>query len=88
MSTKSKYQSIFEASLPLAGVEGSVSGFLKGTALEGKIRLKSGSLQTVTSYAGYYKLNGKSYVIVMMVNYADASRSQVRKDMEEFLLML
>jgi len=88
MSTKSKYQSIFEASLPLAGVEGSVSGFLKGTALEGKIRLKSGSLQTVTSYAGYYKLNGKSYVIVMMVNYADASRSQIRKDMEEFLLML
>ena len=79
---------LFEQSLPLAGMEGTVSGFLKGTPLEGKLRLKSGSNQVVNSYAGYYRKNGKSYAVVMMVNYANASRFQIRKDMETFLLSL
>ena len=79
---------VFEQSLPLAGVEGTVSGFLNGTPLEGKLRLKSGSNQVVNSYAGYYRKNGKSYAVVMMVNYANASRFQIRKDMETFLLSL
>jgi len=78
----------FEQSLPLAGVEGTVSNFLKGTPLEGKLRLKSGSNQVVNSYAGYYRKNGKSYAVVMMVNYVNASRFQIRKDMETFLLSL
>jgi D-alanyl-D-alanine carboxypeptidase len=69
-------------------VEGTVSGFLKGTSLEGKLRLKSGSNQVVNSYAGYYRKNGKNYAVVMMVNYANANRSQIRKDMETFLLSL
>jgi serine-type D-Ala-D-Ala carboxypeptidase/endopeptidase (penicillin-binding protein 4) len=79
---------VFEQSIPIAGVEGTVSGFLKGTALEGKLRLKSGSNQVVNSYAGYYRKNGKSYAVAMMVNYVNASRSQIRKDMETFLLSL
>ncbi|MCX6308191.1 MAG: D-alanyl-D-alanine carboxypeptidase/D-alanyl-D-alanine-endopeptidase, partial [Bacteroidia bacterium] len=78
----------FEQSLPLTGMEGTVSSFLKGTPLEGKLRLKSGSNQVVNSYAGYYRKNGKSYALVMMVNNANASRSQIRKDMETFLLSL
>jgi len=86
MSQKSKYASVFKSTFPLAGKEGSVSGFLKGTDLEGKLRLKSGSAQSVTSYAGYYEQNGKSYVVVIMVNYANANRFQIRKDMEDFLL--
>ena len=79
---------VFEQSLPLAGMEGTVSGFLNGTPLEGKLRLKSGSNQVVNAYAGYYRKNGKSYAVVMIVNYANASRSQIRKDMETFLLSL
>jgi len=88
MSQKSKYALIFKSSFPLAGLEGSVSGFLKGTTLEGKLRLKSGSFQSVTSYAGFYEQQGKSYVVVLLVNYADANRLQIRKDMENFLLSL
>ncbi len=78
----------FEQSLPLAGVEGTVSSFLKGTSLEGKLRLKSGSNQVVNSYAGYYHKNGKQYAVVLMVNHANANRNQIRKDMETFLLSL
>jgi len=88
MSKQSKYASVYKAAFPLAGKEGSVSGFLKGTALEGKLKLKSGSVQSVTSYAGYYEQNGKSYAVVLMVNYANANRNQIRKDMEIFLLSL
>lgn len=88
MSKQSKYASVYKAAFPLAGREGSVSGFLKGTALEGKLKLKSGSVQSVTSYAGYYEHNGKSYVVVLIVNNADANRNQIRKDMENFLLSL
>ncbi|HET9570835.1 MAG TPA: D-alanyl-D-alanine carboxypeptidase/D-alanyl-D-alanine-endopeptidase [Bacteroidales bacterium] len=80
--------SVFVESLPMAGVEGTVSGFLKGTKLEGNLRLKSGSNQVVNSYAGYYRKNGKAYALVMMVNYANESRSRIRKDMETFLLSL
>lgn len=79
---------VFEQSLPLAGVEGTVSGFLNGTPLEGKLRLKSGSNQVVNSYAGYYRRNGKNYAVVMMVNHADANRPRIRKDMETFLFSL
>jgi len=88
MSVKSKYASVYELSLPLAGREGSVSGFLKGTTLEGRLRLKSGSIQSVTSYAGYYTIKGRLSVVVLIVNNADAPRFQIRKDMEDFLLSL
>jgi serine-type D-Ala-D-Ala carboxypeptidase/endopeptidase (penicillin-binding protein 4) len=83
-----KTAAVFEASLPLAGREGTVSGFLQGTTLEGHVRLKSGSNQVVQSYAGYLRKNGKSYAVVLIVNHAQASRLKIRKDMENFLLSL
>jgi D-alanyl-D-alanine carboxypeptidase/D-alanyl-D-alanine-endopeptidase (penicillin-binding protein 4) len=86
--SKMSKNAVFEQSLPLAGLEGTVSGFLSGTPLEGKLRLKSGSNQVVNSYAGYYRRNGKHYVVVLMVNHANATRFQIRKDMETFLLSL
>lgn len=79
---------VFVQSLPLAGVEGTVSSFLNGTHLEGKLRLKSGSNQVVNSYAGYYRRGGKNLVVVLMVNHAEGTRYQIRKDMETFLLSL
>jgi serine-type D-Ala-D-Ala carboxypeptidase/endopeptidase (penicillin-binding protein 4) len=88
MFSRSRYAALFEQTLPLAGVEGTVSGFLNGTSLEGKLRLKSGSNQVVNSYAGYYRLNDRVYAVSMLVNYASGTRSQIRKDMENFLLSL
>jgi len=85
---KMAQSSDFVQTLPLAGQEGTVSGFLRGTRLEGKLRLKSGSNQVVNSYAGYYRIKDRTYAVVMMVNHANTSRSQIRKDMETFLLSL
>jgi len=88
MVSKSKYGEIFEKSLPLAGIQGSVSGFLKDSRLTGKVRVKSGTMQGVTCYAGYYWKNGKPLVVVLMSNHMYMSRNQVRKDFEDFLLSL
>lgn len=88
MAKKSKYGDVFEESLPLAGIEGSVSGFLKDTPLAGKVRLKSGTMQGVTCYAGYYRKNDKFFVVSLMANHLYLPRNQVRKDFEDFLLSL
>ena len=88
MAKKSKYGDIFEESLPLAGIEGSVSGFLKDTPLVGKVRLKSGTMQGVTCYAGYYRKNGKLFIVSLMANHLYVPRNQVRKDFEDFLVLL
>lgn len=86
MSTRSPQAETFETSLPLAGVEGTVSGFLNDTPLAGKVRLKSGTHQHVTNYAGYSYRNGIKQVVVLMVNHGDLPRQQVRKDLAECLL--
>ncbi|MDO4496467.1 MAG: D-alanyl-D-alanine carboxypeptidase, partial [Bacteroidales bacterium] len=43
----------FRNSLPVAGVSGTVQRFLKGTRLEGKASLKTGTTKSVVAYAGY-----------------------------------
>ncbi len=86
MATKSAYADVYEHSLPLAGMEGSVSGFLKDTPITGKVRLKSGSNLTTTCYAGYYRKNTTRLAVVMLVNHTNVSRNQVRTDMQDFLL--
>lgn len=61
------YVSLF----PVVGKEGTVRGMFKGTPLEGKLVLKSGTLTGVKCYAGY-KLDDKTgrptHAVVAMVN--------------------
>ena len=75
----------FYLSLPLAGREGTVAGFLKGTALEGNARLKSGSIDGVQTYAGYVKNGGKEYAVTIIVNRFTGNRSEVRRQISELL---
>ncbi len=59
----------FYFSLPVAGKSGTVTHFAKGTPAENKVRLKSGYLTRVKSYAGYSNLpTGKALAFVLMVN--------------------
>ena len=61
MATESAVSDAFIASLPQAGIEGSVRNFLKGSKLQGKAHLKSGGITGVRSYAGYITKDGKTY---------------------------
>ena len=60
MATESAVSDAFIASLPQAGIEGSVRNFLKGSKLQGKAHLKSGGITGVRSYAGYITKDGKT----------------------------
>lgn len=72
--------------LPRAGKDGTLTGFLKNTPLEGKAYLKSGTLRNVVCYAGYVQLNGKTYTVALMVNNFYGKASTVRRGMERILL--
>ncbi|WP_298632110.1 D-alanyl-D-alanine carboxypeptidase/D-alanyl-D-alanine-endopeptidase [uncultured Porphyromonas sp.] len=76
----------FRSLLPRAGMEGTLSHFLKGTPLQGKARLKSGTLRNVICYAGYVEIEGHTYTVALMVNNFYGSSSTIRRAMEDILL--
>lgn len=85
---KSSLSDTYVGLFPKVGREGTVKNFLKNTALEGRLVLKSGSMNGVHCYAGY-KLdsNGKpTHAVVIIVNNFFCSRDALRKEMQRFLL--
>ena len=86
---KSKNSTKFKSSLPVAGKSGTLTNFLKNTALDGKVQAKSGTFNRVKSYAGYISSNGKQFAFAIIVNNPNASSlSATTKKMEEFLLSI
>lgn len=76
----------FMSTLPRAGQDGTLAIFLKNTPLQGRARLKSGSIRNVVCYAGYVQLNGKTYTVAFMVNNFYGKASTIRQAMEQILL--
>jgi serine-type D-Ala-D-Ala carboxypeptidase/endopeptidase (penicillin-binding protein 4) len=65
----SVYAPEFEASLPLAGVDGTLRARMKSTRA-GAVRLKTGHIDGVSGVAGYVTASsGKTYVLVSLVNH-------------------
>lgn len=86
---KSKNNAVFRTSLPVAGKSGTLTNFLKNTALDGKVQAKSGTFNRVKSYAGYISSNGKQFAFAIIVNNPNVnSLSATTKKMEEFLLSI
>lgn len=80
----------YPALFPKVGREGTVKRLLKGTRLEGRLALKSGSMGGVLCYAGY-KLDGNgrpTHVVVIMVNNFLCKPSEIRKAVEHYLLKI
>ncbi|WP_270770322.1 D-alanyl-D-alanine carboxypeptidase/D-alanyl-D-alanine-endopeptidase [Parabacteroides merdae] len=88
MATESAVSDAFIASLPQAGIEGSVRNFLKGSKLQGKVRLKSGGITGVRSYAGYITKDGKTYAVAVFSNNYSCSMSRMTGALEKLLLQL
>ncbi|MDE6637067.1 MAG: D-alanyl-D-alanine carboxypeptidase [Muribaculaceae bacterium] len=73
--------------MPLAGQEGTLSDFLKGTALDAYVAMKTGSMKGIQCYAGY-KLDEEfapTHSIVIIMNDI-GPRAAARKAAEEMLL--
>lgn len=65
---------VFIASMPILGLDGTTKKRLADGASKGMAYLKTGSLEGVSSIAGYVQdTAGKRYVLVVMANHVDAA---------------
>jgi serine-type D-Ala-D-Ala carboxypeptidase/endopeptidase (penicillin-binding protein 4) len=61
----------FVAALPVAGVDGSLAGRMKGTAAEANVRAKTGTMSNIRSLAGYVTTRGGEHLafVILINNY-------------------
>lgn len=85
---KSDVSEPFITSLPRPGMDGTVRNMLKGTALQGKSRIKSGSMSRVMCYGGYIRKDGKEYAVALLINNFSGKNNQMRAAIEELFLSL
>jgi serine-type D-Ala-D-Ala carboxypeptidase/endopeptidase (penicillin-binding protein 4) len=68
----SRFAPEYLASLPLAGMDGTLRARMKSTPA-GSVRLKTGHLESVSGVAGYVTApSGKTYILVSLVNHIRA----------------
>jgi D-alanyl-D-alanine carboxypeptidase/D-alanyl-D-alanine-endopeptidase (penicillin-binding protein 4) len=66
--------SAFVAALPVAGVDGTLSGRMRDTAAAGNVRAKTGTMSNIRSMAGYARTrDGETVAFVVMVNNFEGS---------------
>jgi serine-type D-Ala-D-Ala carboxypeptidase/endopeptidase (penicillin-binding protein 4) len=80
-ATHSPFSAELEASLPILGMDGTVKKRFKDNEIAGYAHLKTGSLEGVKSIAGYVQAHsGKQWVVVFIVNHANAALAQPAQD--------
>ncbi|TCS36215.1 D-alanyl-D-alanine carboxypeptidase/D-alanyl-D-alanine-endopeptidase (penicillin-binding protein 4) [Paucimonas lemoignei] len=71
----------FVASLPLVGQDGTMRKRLNGDTVAGNAHIKTGYLNEARAIAGYVQAaSGKRYVVVFLVNHANAGRASEAQD--------
>lgn len=85
---KSEHSDRFVSLFPRVGQDGTVRRLLCGTRLEGRLVLKSGSMNGVQAYAGYRldSSNRPTHVVVIIVNDFTCKRAAVTSAISSFLL--
>ena len=79
----------FYASLPVAGLSGSLFNIGKGSSAEGNIHAKSGYMTRVRSYAGYVRnKDGEDYSFAFIINNYSESAWSVKMKIEKLLVAL
>ena len=87
--TNSKYFLPFYESLPIAGLTGTLHKALRGTAAEGRVRAKTGTIAGVKSFAGYVKsVSGRELIFSIIVNDYTCRTKLIKKKLEAILLRM
>ncbi|MGB7921941.1 MAG: D-alanyl-D-alanine carboxypeptidase/D-alanyl-D-alanine-endopeptidase [Pyrinomonadaceae bacterium] len=76
--SKHRYANAFRDALPIAGVDGSLSRRMKGTAAANNLRAKTGSINGVATLSGYVTSAGGERLAfsIMLNNYAEGLDSR------------
>jgi D-alanyl-D-alanine carboxypeptidase/D-alanyl-D-alanine-endopeptidase (penicillin-binding protein 4) len=71
----------FVASLPVAGLDGTMRRRLKESDASGRAHIKTGSLDSVRTAAGYVlDKQGRRYAVTMLINHPRANAGQAAMD--------
>jgi D-alanyl-D-alanine carboxypeptidase/D-alanyl-D-alanine-endopeptidase (penicillin-binding protein 4) len=79
------------AALPIAGADGTLQHRLAGTAADGRVRAKTGSLSAVRALSGYVETAGGEHLVfsILANNYADPVTSEdIEKAMDDAVVRL
>ncbi|HRF99793.1 MAG TPA: D-alanyl-D-alanine carboxypeptidase/D-alanyl-D-alanine-endopeptidase [Bacteroidia bacterium] len=79
----------FNASLPIAGKNGSMVSLCKGTFAEGNMRAKTGYINRARGYCGYVKTkSGKELAFSVLFNNYDCSPKEMKLKIEKLLIAM
>ena len=87
--TKQSFFGAFYNSLPVAGATGTMTPIARGTAAAGNLRAKTGSIERVKSYTGYFRSqSGELYAFSMIANDYEMPGELLDQKMEKVMALL
>lgn len=79
----------FYESIPIVGVSGTVASLGKKSKAVGNVRAKSGSIDGVRAYAGYFTgRNGEMMCFSMMLNKYNSELGSATKELEKLIILM
>ena len=79
----------FVAALPIAGVDGSLAGRMKGTAAEGNVRAKTGTMSNIRSLAGYVTTRSREHLaFVVVINNFEGNGAEANQAIDAIAVRL
>lgn len=86
---QSPHAAIYRASLPVAGVSGTLKSRFRNTPVQGRLQAKTGTIGGVVSLSGYLTPPNYPPVVLSIVgNYGNDSAANVRKDIDDMVLTI
>lgn len=80
---------VYRASLPTAGVSGTLQHRFLNTAAQGHLQAKTGTMSGVSALSGYLDVPGyQPLVFSIMINQSDQSAANLREAIDEIILLL
>lgn len=89
MWTDPRHRDAFRATLPVAGISGTMAGRLKGTTAAGRVWAKTGSMSNVRTLSGYIETRaGEPLVFSILANGFTVPGAEIDAVMDKALLEL